>query len=165
MGFFVGGIPEEELEFWFFDDRDGEVFFLLSEGFGRRDRHILEEPEGTRIADAIGTESVDRCQSSHGDLMVREGTLDIEYFFREIGDIVSSRDRLPHCLLERRYSLRLDREPCSLTMSTISDKKMLAFIQELDQIAPLRSTTGSDGEFFFDFGFLPIIGEVRRGIL
>ena len=78
--------------------------------------------------------------------MMGEGTLDIEDFFREIGDIVSSRDRLPHCLLESRDSLRLDREPCSLTMSTISDKKMLALIQELDKIAPLRSTTGSDGE-------------------
>jgi hypothetical protein len=80
--------------------------------------------------------------------MVGEGTFYIEDFFREIGDIVSPRDRLPHCLLERRDSLRLDREPCSLTMPTISDKKMLALIQELEQIAPLRSTTRSDREFF-----------------
>lgn len=78
--------------------------------------------------------------------MMREGTLDIEDFFREIGDIVSSRDRLPHCLLERRDSLSLDREPCGLTMPTISDKKLSALIQELDQVTPLRSTTGSDGE-------------------
>ncbi len=124
------------------------MFFLLSEGFGICDRHILEEPEGTRIADTIRSESVDRYQSADGDLMMGEGTLDIEDFFREIGDIVSSRDRLPHCLLESRDSLRLDREPCSLTMSTISDKKMLALIEELDQITPLGSSTRSYGEFF-----------------
>ena len=33
-------------------------------------------------------------------------------------------------------------------MSSISDKKLFAFIQELDQVAPLRSSTRSDGEFF-----------------
>ena len=73
--------------------------------------------------------------------MMREGTLDIEDLFREIGDIVSSRDRLPHCLLERRDSLRLDRESRCLTMPTISDKKMFALIQELDQVAPFWSST------------------------
>ena len=78
--------------------------------------------------------------------MMGEGTLDIEDFFREIRGIVYSGDRFPHCLLELGYSLRLYRESCSLTMSSISDEKVFALIEELDQIAPLRSTTGSDGE-------------------
>ena len=74
-----------------------------------------------------------------------EGTLYIEDLFREIGRIMDSRDRFPHSFFEFRYSACFDRESCCLAMTAISDKKMLAFIEELDQIAPLRSTTGSDG--------------------
>ena len=117
------------------------MFLLLSEGFGICDCHILDDPEGTRIADAIWSELVYLFESGDSDMRREEWTLHIEDFFREIGCIMSSRDRFPHCLLELWYPTRLDRESRSLTMSTISDEKMLAFIQELDQIAPFWGTT------------------------
>ena len=120
----------------------------MSERLGARDRHILDDPKWARIAYAIWSESVDVFESSYGDSRYREDALDIEDFFREICYIVCPRYSSVHGFSELGYSVSFYGESRSLTMPTISDKKMLALIQELDQIAPFRSTTGSDGEFF-----------------
>ena len=92
MGFFVCCIPEEELEFWFFRYGDREMLLLLSERFCICDRHILDEPEGTRIAYAIGSELVYLFESCDGDMCWEERTLYIEYLFWEICYIVNPGD-------------------------------------------------------------------------
>jgi len=160
----LGDIPDDELDMRILSDGDREMFFLLAEGLGTHDRDILEEPERMRIPDAVWSESVYDIECIGMDICRREDTLDRECFLREIGDIMDTCDLSIHLFLKCWDSRCLDGESCSLTMPTISHKKFFALIEELDEIAPLRSSTGSDGEFFWDFGFLPTVGEARWGI-
>jgi 3-methyladenine DNA glycosylase Tag len=45
----------------------------------------------------------------------------------------------------------LDGESCGLSMSTISDKKVLAFIEELYKVAPFWRTTACDESYYISF--------------
>ncbi len=163
MRFFVSCIPEEELEFWFFRYRYGEMFFLLSEWLGRCYRHIFDHPERSRIADTVGTKPVYLIESIDSDLRNWEDTFDIQDFLWEIARIMYLCYRSIHRFSELRYSLGFDRESCRLTMSTISDKKMFAFIEELYQIAPFWCSTGADRELFWN-NHPVLLTPLKRGI-
>ena len=123
------------------------MFSLFSEGICFEDRLVFEEKEWPPIPNTEWAESINDHNILEGEFTRGiESTFDFDSFFWEISNIMDSREFRIDCLSECIELISLDGEARSLSMSSEPDEIFSTGFEKFDDIAPLRRTTGCNGE-------------------
>jgi hypothetical protein len=123
------------------------VLSLFSERITRENRLILEEKKWLLIPDTKGSESINHIEIRERPISLQvEDTLDLQSPLREVMLVMSRTKGMMKTLTQKWYLLRLDRETGCLSMSPVSHEEISARIKQLDDITPLGTPTGCDGE-------------------
>lgn len=110
---------------------------LFSESPSFCDRDIFEKEEGLHISDTKRPKSIDHIETRQRDIFSMETTFYFEGFLRKIRTIIFLRESCFDILLKILESSCFYSESCCLPMSSISHEILLAFVEELYEIAPL----------------------------
>ena len=112
------------------------MIFLFSDEIHFADREVFYHPKGFWISDTEWTKLVNQIQIFEMNLRWIDNCFDVDHYFWKIRVSVFFskffRDKNPKCVVFFRF----DGESGSLSVSTISDEKMLTLIEEFDEIAP-----------------------------
>lgn len=124
------------------------MFFLFSERLSTLNSHIFEYKEWLGIPDSERPKVINSIEYICIDGVDGKNAFHIQDFLREIIDIMDHGNLFPDSLLESFDIIFFDCESSCLTMPTISNKKILAVIEEFNEIAPFWGSTRSDAEIF-----------------